>query len=69
MLDRILLSRVFQSWTYQRLTASTLSRISVVLALSYRSRSYVIVFACELLHLGPDWTCARKSVRARAGCG
>ena len=45
MLDRILLSRVFQSWTYQRLTASTRSRISVVLALSNRSRSYVIVFA------------------------
>ena len=44
MLDRILLSRVFQSWTYQRCTASTRSRISCAVVLSTRSRSYVIVW-------------------------
>ena len=43
MLDRILLSRVFQSWTYQRCTASTRSRISCAVVLSTRSRSCVIV--------------------------
>ena len=37
MLDRILLSRVFQSWTYQRLTASTRSRMSFAPSLSVRS--------------------------------
>ena len=42
MLERILLSRVFQSWTYQRLTASTLSRISIAVARSNRSRSYLM---------------------------
>ena len=41
MLDRILLSSVFQSWMYQRCTASTRSRISWALALSARSRSCV----------------------------
>ena len=49
MLDRILLSRVFQSWTYQRLTASTRSRISCALVLSTRSR--VCVMWCSVRYV------------------
>ena len=61
MLDRILLSRVFQSWTYQRFTASTRSRISCAVVLSTRSRSYVIVWVGEVLEHG--------RVRARLEAG
>ena len=47
MLVRILVSRVFQSWLYQRLTASTRSRRSVVPASSVRSMAYLDVVCCE----------------------
>ena len=44
MLERILLSRVFQSWTYQRFTASTRSRMSLTASLSLCSIRQVMCF-------------------------